>query len=57
LDISSDGHDSQANRPGALLALVQTVRAMAGWLIGFFALTDAERLYGGIYLGGMERDQ
>jgi hypothetical protein len=36
---------------------MQTVRDMAGRLLGFFALTEAERLKVGIYLGGMEQDR
>jgi hypothetical protein len=37
--------------------VVQTVRDIVGRLLGFFALTEAERLTVGIYLGGMEQDR
>jgi hypothetical protein len=53
----SQGNDSQMNRPGPRLALVQAVRGMVGRLVGFFVLTEAERLKVGIYLGGMEQDR
>jgi len=54
---SSERNDSEAYRPGPLLAVVQAVRDMAARLYGFFALTDDERLKVGIYLGGMEQDR
>ena len=57
MDTASDRDNSKEDRPGALLALVQTVRGMVGRLYGFFALTDDERLKVGIYLGGMEQDR
>jgi hypothetical protein len=53
----SDTSDSMANRSGAILAVVQTVRDMVGRLLGFFALTEDERLKVGIYPGGMEQDR
>ena len=55
--IASERNDSEAYRPGPLLALVQAVRGMVGRLFGFFALTEDERLKVGIYLGGMEQDR
>jgi hypothetical protein len=54
---SSERNDSEAYRPGPLLAVVQAVRDMVARLYGFFALTDDERLKVGIYLGGMEQDR
>jgi hypothetical protein len=29
---------------------------IAGWLIGFFTLTEADQMKAGIYVGGEERD-
>jgi len=57
MDIPSDRNDSKACRPGAILALAQTVRGMVGRLIGFFSLTEAERLKVGIFLGDMDEDR
>jgi len=57
MGIASERNDSEAYRPGPLLALVQAVRGIVGRLFGFFALTDDDRLKVGIYPGGMERDR
>jgi hypothetical protein len=52
MDISADKYKSDGNRAGPFLAVLQTVRGIAGWLIGFFTLTEADRLKAGIYVGG-----
>jgi len=40
MDISAGKYKSDGNRPGPFLAMLQTVRGIAGWLIGFFTLTE-----------------
>ena len=53
LDSTSDTNASTVHQPAAL-AVGQTVRLVVGWLLGFLALTEAEQLKAGIYLGGMD---
>jgi hypothetical protein len=56
MDISAGKYKSDGTRSGLFLAGLQTVRSIARWLIGFFTLTEADRLKAGIYLGGEGRD-
>ena len=50
--ISADKYKSDGNRPGPFSAVLHTVLGIAGWLIGFFTLTEVDRLKAGIYVGG-----
>ena len=52
MDISADKYQSDGKRPGPFLAVLQAVQAFARWLIGFFTLSEEERLKAGIYFGG-----
>jgi hypothetical protein len=43
-------------RSGPFLAVFRTVRGIARQLIGFFMLTESERLKAGIYVSNQESD-
>ncbi len=51
IHIKSDG-----KRSGPFLAVLRTVQGFIRRLIGFFTLTEEERLKAGIYRGGGGRD-
>jgi hypothetical protein len=36
--------------------MLQTIRGFIGWLIGFFTLTEEERLEAGVFVGNRWRD-
>ena len=52
MDATSDTNASTVSQQAAL-AVGQTVRLVVGLLLGFLALTEAEQLKAGIYLGDM----
>jgi hypothetical protein len=56
MDISADKYESDSNRLDPFLAVMQIIWGIIGRLIGFFTLTEADRLKAGIYYGGEERD-
>ena len=56
MDNLSDKYISNVNRPGPFSAVLHSVLGIARWLIGFFALTEEDRLKAGIYVGGEGRD-
>jgi uncharacterized membrane protein (UPF0136 family) len=47
MDISADKSKSDVNRSEPFFAVLQTI----GWLIGFFTLTEEERLEAGVFIG------
>jgi len=54
--IESDKYISNVNQPGPSSAVLHTVLGIVKWLIGFFTLTEEDRLTAGIHVGGEERD-
>ncbi len=56
MDISADKYESDGNRPGPFLAVLQGVRSIVRWLTWLITLTDDDREKAGIYLGGEGRD-
>jgi hypothetical protein len=50
MDISSDGRQSQANRPGPYSAVLQTMLEVFRRLLKWFTLTEADRTKAGIYI-------
>jgi len=57
MDISAKKNELDASRPGQFLATWMTFRGMVGKLIGFFRITDDERLKAGVYVRGEGRDE
>jgi hypothetical protein len=57
MDIQADKFKSDTNRLGPFSAVLQTGLGIVRWLIGFFTLTEEDRLKAGIYLGGEGRDE
>ena len=55
--IESDKYISNLNQPGPFSAVLRAVMGILRWLIGFFTLTEEDRLTAGIYVGGEERDE
>jgi hypothetical protein len=56
MGILADKYKSDVNRSGTFSTVLHTIPSMVRWLVGFFTLTEAERLQAGIYLGGEGRD-
>lgn len=56
MDISADKYKSDGDRTNALSVVWQAVLAMVRRLVGFFTLTEEDRLQAGIYVGGKGRD-
>jgi len=56
MDIPVDKSKSGSKRPGPILAVMQAITGMVRWLVGFFTLTEENRLKAGIYVGGEGRD-
>jgi hypothetical protein len=56
MGILVDKYKSYINRPGPFSAVLQTVRGFVRRLVGFFALTEEDRLKAGIYVSGQDRD-
>ena len=54
--IESDKYISNVNQPGPSSAVLHTVLGIVKWLIGFFTLTEEDRLTAGIHVGGQGRD-
>jgi hypothetical protein len=57
MDISTDKYKSDGNRASSFLAVSQAIRGIVRRLIGFFTLTEEERLKAGISVGGEGRDE
>lgn len=57
MDISADKYKLVINQPGHILAVLHTMLGIVRGLLGFFTLTEEERLKAGIYLGGEGRDE
>ena len=57
MDISADKSKSDGNRPRPFLAVLQTIRGLIGGLIGFFTLTEEERLEADVIVGIQWRDE
>ena len=56
MNISADKSKSEGNRSGPFLALLQIIWGSIGGLIGFFTLTEKERLEAGVIVGNKWRD-
>ena len=56
MGISTEKQKSHFNRQGISLTVLHTLLGIFSWLIGFFRLTDEERLEAGIDVGSKERD-
>ena len=54
--IESDKYISNVNQPGAFSAVLHNVLGIVRRLIGFFTLTEEDRLMAGIRVGGEGRD-
>ena len=57
MDISTDKYKSDSKRPGLFLAVLHTLGGIVQGLIGFFTLTEEERLEAGIFVGSEWRDE
>lgn len=57
MDISADKSKSDSKWSRPFLAALQTIRAFIGGLIGFFTLTEEERLEAGVMIGNQRRDE
>ena len=57
MDISADKSKSDSERSRPLFAVLQTIRGFIGGLIGFFTLTEEERLEAGVMVGNQSRDE
>jgi len=56
MDISADNYKSDINRPNIFSTVLQTLLGTVRWLVGFFTLTEEDRILAGIYLDSKERD-
>jgi hypothetical protein len=56
MDISADKYKSDGNQSNPFFTVMRTIHGFVRGLIGFFTLTEEERLKAGIYLGGGGRD-
>lgn len=56
MNFSADKFKPFTNRTGPILAIFHKALGIAKRLIGFFSLTEEERLMAGIYRDGEERD-
>ena len=56
MNISADKSKLEGNRSGLFLALLQIIWGSIGGLIGFFTLTEKERLEAGVIVGNKWRD-
>lgn len=57
MDISSDEYKSDKTQLVHFSAMMQTVKRIFRRLIGFFILTEEERLQAGIQVGSQGRDE
>ena len=57
MDISADKSKSDSKRSRPFLAVLQTIRGFIGGLIGFFTLTEEERLEAGVIVSKQWRDE
>lgn len=55
MDISADQSKSDSKRSRPFLTVLQTIRGFIGGLIGFFTLTEEERLEAGVVIGNQRR--
>jgi len=52
MDVSADQYESDdTHRSGSFLAVTQQIRDIVKWLVGFFTVTEEDRLKAGIVLG------
>lgn len=56
MGILADKYKSYINRPGPFSAALHIVKGFIRRLVGFFILTEEERLKAGIYKSGQDRD-
>jgi hypothetical protein len=56
MDIFAGKYKSDKNRLAPLSAVFHAGLGIVRWLIGFFRLTEEDRLKAGVYSGGEERD-
>ena len=57
MDISTDKYKSEGKRLGLFLAVLHTLGGIVRGLIGFFTLTEEERLEAGVVIGNQWRDE
>jgi hypothetical protein len=57
MDILADKYKSNKNQSGFFSAVLHTVRGFVRRLVGFFALTEEDRLKAGIYNGSKGPDR
>jgi hypothetical protein len=57
MDISADKSKPDSKRSWSFLAVLQTIRGFTEGLIGFFTLTEEERLEAGVIIGNQRRDE
>ncbi|MBN2500021.1 MAG: hypothetical protein JXB38_04580 [Anaerolineales bacterium] len=56
MDISADKYESEGNNLGLFLAVLHTLSGIIREMIGFFTLTEGERLEAGVVIGNQWRD-
>jgi len=56
MGILADKYKAYINRSDPFSAVLQTVRGFVRRLVGFFAITEEDRLKAGIYISGQDRD-
>lgn len=57
MGILADKYNSYVNRSGAFSAVLQAVGGFVRRMVGFFVLTEEDRLKAGIYVSGQKRDE
>ena len=56
MDASADNYKSDGNRTEPFVSALKTVRGFVKRLIGFFTLSEEDRLKAGLHVGGEGRD-
>jgi hypothetical protein len=57
MDISADKSKSDSKWSRPFIAVLQTIRGFIAGLIGFFTLTEEERLEAGVVMDNLRRDE
>lgn len=57
MEILADKYEADLERTEPFPAVLNAVPGIVKWLIGFFTLTEEDRLKVGIYFGGEGRDE
>jgi hypothetical protein len=56
MEISADKYKSDGNQSNPFFGVMRTIQGFVRRLIGFFTLTEEERLKAGVFRGGGGRD-